>query len=57
MSIDNSTLMLIQINFIFSVPPSYEEAVNEIRMEENFEEWDHTKEFAPKYPVYHFDKK
>lgn len=41
----------------FLDPPSYEEAMIDQRMEEDFEDWDYTKEFAPKYPVYNFNKK
>ncbi|XP_077295998.1 arrestin domain-containing protein 2-like isoform X2 [Arctopsyche grandis] len=36
------------------MPPSYEEVEVEKRMEESYEEWDHSNEFSPRYPVYNF---
>ncbi|XP_077295990.1 arrestin domain-containing protein 3-like [Arctopsyche grandis] len=37
------------------MPPSYEEAAVDKRMKESHEEWDHSNEFSPRYPVYNFD--
>lgn len=37
------------------MPPSYEEVIEEKKLEESYDEWDHSNEFSPKYPVYSFD--